>query len=231
MPSRPNRIVIGDTVHDITEPYRAGARAMRRGTTWHANPYRHGSRRHEDWDRGHTHEAAGEHFRFGRDLVEAAMRGEEFAEDAGVPRDADGQRRPQVDKGSVDRGLIPGTAAPGGRYGADVAQPGERGFHTAEVAGSIPAVRTTRRAFSLSFFRAGLARPAPHQAPRAHARLATSAAAPARLACGHSSAVEHLLAKQEVAGSTPAARSISFFVRKHPHASHGTRLRAASVPP
>lgn len=85
----PNEIVLSDTIYEMSPAYIEGARAMRAGISWHFNPHRDGSQSHDDWDYGHTHEAAGEHFRFGLDLIEAAATGASYEEDGAVPRDTD----------------------------------------------------------------------------------------------------------------------------------------------
>jgi len=82
-----NEIVMGDAVYEMTPAYIEGARAMRAEITWHANPHPDGSQSYDDWDYGHTHEAAGEHLRFGLDLIAEPARGASFEEDASVPRD------------------------------------------------------------------------------------------------------------------------------------------------
>lgn len=76
--TRPNRLLIGDTLHDLTEPYRNGARACRAETPFWANPHRHGGQRYEDWSNGHDDEAAGHHLVDGKDVIEAEPAGAEF---------------------------------------------------------------------------------------------------------------------------------------------------------
>lgn len=88
--TRHNTILHGDECREMTLAYLEGARACRRDSSWHSNPYRSGSQKHEDWSEGHTQEAAGEHFRFGIDLVETPAAGEEFGMDPSVPRDGFG---------------------------------------------------------------------------------------------------------------------------------------------
>lgn len=56
-----NRLLVGDTLYDLTEAYRNGARACRTETPFWANPHRDGSQRHADWAAGHDNEAAGLH--------------------------------------------------------------------------------------------------------------------------------------------------------------------------
>lgn len=85
-----NTIIMGDSVYEMSDAYLAGARDFRQGVSFHFNPHRHGSQRYDDWDAGHTHDAAHEHYRFGIDLIEAPRTGREFAEDEAVPRDKDG---------------------------------------------------------------------------------------------------------------------------------------------
>lgn len=85
-------IVCGESLHEMTDAYRAGALAMRRNVPWRCNPHRSGSQRADDWAAGHEHEAAGERLRFGLDLVLLRCRGDLMVpEDPEVPRDGDGQ--------------------------------------------------------------------------------------------------------------------------------------------
>lgn len=85
-----NTIVIGDAEHVMTQAYLNGARALRRGVPFSCNPHGHGSQAYDDWDWGHTHDAAGEHYRFGTDLVDAKRNGSRFELDDKVPRDENG---------------------------------------------------------------------------------------------------------------------------------------------
>ena len=74
-----NQLLIGDTLYDLTEAYRNGARACRAETPFWANPHRDGSQRHADWAYGHDHEAAGLHkVSVSLDVIEAAPAGIEF---------------------------------------------------------------------------------------------------------------------------------------------------------
>ncbi len=76
-----NRILCGDTVYDITPAYRDGARAMRAGIPYNlGNPFRSGSRKHDDWNIGHTHESTGEHLRSDCDVIETSDNGLFFEE-------------------------------------------------------------------------------------------------------------------------------------------------------
>jgi phage terminase large subunit-like protein len=75
-----NRIVVGDTIHDMTPEYVAGAMALRRGVSHHCNPHRQGSQRLADWSNGHDNEASGEHHRLSRDLIGVVRSGELFEE-------------------------------------------------------------------------------------------------------------------------------------------------------
>lgn len=64
---------------------------MRAGRHYLCNPFRGGTRSHDDWSNGHTHEAAGEHLRFGLDLIKDKPAGSRVFEiDPDVPRDLDG---------------------------------------------------------------------------------------------------------------------------------------------
>lgn len=84
-------IILGDTKYEIDTAYRAGARAMRRGVPWDCSPHRHGSYAYDQWDAGHTHEAAGEHVRFGIDVITARRPAKYvWQEDPTVPRDPHG---------------------------------------------------------------------------------------------------------------------------------------------
>lgn len=94
MPETPNRLIIGDTIYDITPAYIAGARALRQETPHWANPYEDGTQDAYDWDDGHTNEAAHEHHRFGRDVIAMSPEGLEIAEDPSLPRDEHGNIDP-----------------------------------------------------------------------------------------------------------------------------------------
>lgn len=74
-----NQLLIGDTLYDLTEAYRNGARACREETPFWANPHRDGSQRHADWAYGHENEAAGHHLvSVSLDVIEAKPAGLEF---------------------------------------------------------------------------------------------------------------------------------------------------------
>ena len=92
--SRDNTLVCGDTEYVLTAAYRRGASALRDGISCNANPFRNGCQSHEEWSNGHINESAGEHVRFGRDLIEAEPAGEYFKEDPEVPREASGDVEP-----------------------------------------------------------------------------------------------------------------------------------------
>jgi len=84
-------IVCGDTLYEVNKEYREGALAMRRMTPYHCNPYTDGSYKADQWNCGHTNEAAGEHIRFGVDIInEDPKKDIIFEEDPNVPRDKDG---------------------------------------------------------------------------------------------------------------------------------------------
>lgn len=93
--NRTNRLLIGDTLYELTEAYRNGARACRAETPFWANPHRDGSQRHADWAAGHDNEAAGHHrISVTLDAIEAAPAGlelvapeeEELAAEPAPPR-------------------------------------------------------------------------------------------------------------------------------------------------
>lgn len=75
---KPNQLLCGDTLYDLTEAYRAGARACRSETPFFANPHRDGSQRHDDWAAGHDNEAAGLHLVETCDVIEASPDGKTF---------------------------------------------------------------------------------------------------------------------------------------------------------
>lgn len=81
-----NTLVVHDSEYSMTKNYREGALAFRRSVPWSCNPHRHGSQAHQDWDYGHVHDSAGEHFRFGLDLLKAPLKGSRFEMDEKVPR-------------------------------------------------------------------------------------------------------------------------------------------------
>jgi hypothetical protein len=77
--NRTNTLLIGDTLYELTEAYRNGARACRAETPFWANPHRDGSQRHADWAAGHDNEAAGHHrVTVTLDAIEAAPAGLEL---------------------------------------------------------------------------------------------------------------------------------------------------------
>lgn len=86
--SRTNTLIIGDTLYELTDAYRNGARACRAETPFWANPHRDGSQRHADWAAGHDNEAAGHHrVTVALDAIQAAPAGLEFIapEEGGLP--------------------------------------------------------------------------------------------------------------------------------------------------
>lgn len=83
-------IIIGDSGYEISEEYIKGAMAMRSGISHHSNPYKEDSKRHFDWDYGHTNEAACEHIRFGADVLLNKGSMSVWIEDKDVPRDEHG---------------------------------------------------------------------------------------------------------------------------------------------
>lgn len=79
---RKNSIVCGGVVYEIDAAYRAGAKATREGSpTSPSNPHRHGCYQSEQWNAGRINEAAGEHDRFGVDVICAQPVGQRFEED------------------------------------------------------------------------------------------------------------------------------------------------------
>lgn len=85
--TRTNQLLVGDTLYDLTDAYRNGARACRAETPFWANPHRDGSQRHADWAAGHDNEAAGLHrISVMIDAIEAKPEGVEFVapEEEGV---------------------------------------------------------------------------------------------------------------------------------------------------
>jgi hypothetical protein len=84
-----NEILVGDTLYAVTKAYVDGARAMRASVPHHANPYR--GDRADEWSQGHDNEAAGEHFRFGRDVLADPSDGREIGEDPALSRNEYGE--------------------------------------------------------------------------------------------------------------------------------------------
>lgn len=83
-----NTLICGDEMHHLDTAYRAGARAMRQSIPYEVgNPYRDLTQQHDQFNYGHTNEAACEHIRFGVDVIETRLTGRCFEEDASVPRD------------------------------------------------------------------------------------------------------------------------------------------------
>jgi hypothetical protein len=50
----PRTLIVGDTVYTVDKFFRQGAAAFRSGASYHANPYRPGSGRHDQWALGHV---------------------------------------------------------------------------------------------------------------------------------------------------------------------------------
>ncbi len=68
-------------MYHLDAAYRAGARAMRQGIPYGiSNPYRTFTQQHDQFNYGHVNESAGEHIRFGVDVIEAADAGQCFKE-------------------------------------------------------------------------------------------------------------------------------------------------------
>jgi hypothetical protein len=85
-----NTVVIGDSEYVMNQSYLAGAQAFRNSVPCNCNPHTYGTQAHDDWDWGHTHDSAGEHFRFGKDLITVTRNGSRFEIDDAVPRDENG---------------------------------------------------------------------------------------------------------------------------------------------
>lgn len=85
MPSS-NTLVVHDTEYEINPRYLDGALAFRGGVPYSCNPHRFGTQSHDDWDYGHVNESAGEHFRFGIDIVLSKRAGQRFEMDPSTPR-------------------------------------------------------------------------------------------------------------------------------------------------
>ena len=58
-----NRLVCGDTEYTLDEAYLLGARALRSGVSYDANPYNEATEEdnYSQWNYGHVNESAGEH--------------------------------------------------------------------------------------------------------------------------------------------------------------------------
>lgn len=83
-----NTLICGDTMYHLDAAYRAGAIAMRQRIPYSvANPHRADTQQHDQFDYGHVNESAGEHVRFGVDVIKAQQNGRCFEEDSSVPRD------------------------------------------------------------------------------------------------------------------------------------------------
>lgn len=81
-----NTLLVHDTEYVMSPAYTSGADAMRRQVPYGCNPHRAGSAAHDAWNSGHENESSGEHFRFGKDLLVEADRGQAFDMDPAVPR-------------------------------------------------------------------------------------------------------------------------------------------------
>lgn len=81
MKMKSDTLICGDEMYHIDTAYKAGARAMRQGIPWNVgNPYRDGTQQYDQWSYGHVNESAGEHIRFGVDVIEVAVTGQCFVE-------------------------------------------------------------------------------------------------------------------------------------------------------
>jgi hypothetical protein len=81
---------IGDTKHQMTKFYLDGARAYRKDTPFWENPFNEGTQRFHEWNCGYENEEAGEHMRFGIDLVEECEPGAVYNEDPDLERGQNG---------------------------------------------------------------------------------------------------------------------------------------------
>lgn len=86
MPSADNTIIVHDTQYALSRSYKNGAQAFRNGTPWDHNPHRADSQAYFDWESGHVNDSAGEHFRFGLDVLAERRTGRCFDMDPAVPR-------------------------------------------------------------------------------------------------------------------------------------------------
>lgn len=100
---RNNTIVVHDSEYLMNKSYREGAMAFRHSVPWSCNPYRDGTSAYDGWDSGHVNESAGEHFRFGQDLVMAPLTGARFEMDDKVPRIQGGDVEPRWAQEQLDR--------------------------------------------------------------------------------------------------------------------------------
>ena len=94
-----NTLVVHDSEYTMTAAYKAGALAFRSSIPNNCNPHRFHSQAHDDWDFGHVNDSAGEHFRFGSDVLAAPRRSQRFEMDPQVPR---------IDGGDVDDDWVHG---------------------------------------------------------------------------------------------------------------------------
>ena len=83
-----NQLAVGRSVYTLNKAHREGAEAFRSGMPRTCNPHRVGTRAHYDWDAGYAQDAAGEHFRYGKDMLKEPRRAVLFMPDPHVPRDA-----------------------------------------------------------------------------------------------------------------------------------------------
>ncbi len=83
------KIVVGDKNYNMTPAYIAGAKAFRADQQTWDNPYNEDMQQmsYEDWEAGFDNEDAGEHKRFGKDLIEECEPGATYDEDPDLERD------------------------------------------------------------------------------------------------------------------------------------------------
>jgi len=89
--TKPNTLLIHDTLYTMTPAYIAGARACRDEVPHWANPHADGTQDSYDWSFAHDNEAAGEHRRFGKDLLDEHPASVEFGMDPDIARDDNGE--------------------------------------------------------------------------------------------------------------------------------------------
>lgn len=82
-----NCLLINDTEYNISAAYIEGATAMREGISYKHNPHNTNSMAYDSWNDGHSNESAGEHIRFGGDVLAVSGKGIHIMEDMSIPKD------------------------------------------------------------------------------------------------------------------------------------------------
>lgn len=94
IPSRQRQktLLCGDTEYELSPAYKQGALDCRNYISCYSNPFRDGSQKYYDWEYGHDNEAAGEHYRFGHDVITQSRKfsGSTIKDDPSIPRDEHG---------------------------------------------------------------------------------------------------------------------------------------------